>query len=193
MSEQNRKGRLQLVLLMTVFFGPLILAWLVYSLDIDLSAGHSTAHGILITPVKLVDDASLSIPREEQGSPYPGRWTLALALDGACDNLCEKLLYETRQVRVALGKEDRRVQRLVFLTGHTPLNATVLAKHPGVRVFSPDSALAGQFFAAIEPYGTDNVFLIDPLGNLIMRFTADTSMKDMHKDLHKLLTISQIG
>jgi len=193
MSEKNKQGRLQLVLLATVFFGPLILAWLFYGLGIDLSTGRSTAHGILIPPVKLVDDASLSLPREEQDSPYPGRWTLALALDGACNNLCEKLLYETRQVRVALGKEDRRVQRIVFLTGDTPLGATVLAKHPGVRVFPADSELAGEFFAAIEPYGTGNVFLIDPLGNLIMRFTADTSMKDMHKDLHKLLTISQIG
>ncbi len=193
MSDQRKKGRRQLILLVTIFFGPMILAWLLYSTGIGFPSAPSTEHGVLITPVKLVSDTNLSVPREEQDSPYPGRWTLALAADGACNQLCEQLLYEIRQVRVALGKEDRRVQRILFLTSDTPLNAAVLAKHPGLQVLAPENTLTGEFIAAIEPYGTSNVFLIDPLGNLIMYFTPDTGMKGLHKDLKKLLAISQIG
>lgn len=193
MADPRKKGRLQLVLIGAVFFGPLLLAWLLYDPGSGLQPVSTTAHGELITPVKLVPDANLSVPREEQDSPYPGRWTLVHVDNGTCSELCTQLLYETRQVRKSLGKEDKRVQRIIFLTGDTPLDATLVEQHPGLTIFAADHTLTGEFIAAIESYGTGNVFLVDPLGNLIMRFAPDTGMKDMHKDLKKLLRISKIG
>jgi len=193
MSEPRKNGRLQLILIGAVFFGPLLLAWLLYNPDGGRPPSGTTAHGELITPVKLVPDANLRVPREEQDSPYPGRWTLVHVGDGTCGEPCAQSLYETRQVRKSLGKEDRRVQRIFFLTGDTPLDATIVEQHPGLKIFASGHTLTGEFIAAIEPYGTRNVFLIDPLGNLIMRFSLDTGMKNMHKDLTKLLRISKIG
>ena len=192
MSEQ-RNGRLQLILVAAIFFGPALLAWLLYDPGGVSRPGSSTAHGELITPVKLVADANLSVPREEQDSPYPGLWTFVHVGSGDCDETCAKSLYETRQVRKALGKEDRRVQRLFFLTDETPLTASIAEQHPWLQIFAVSNPLTNDFIIAIEPYNTQNIFLIDPLGNLIMRFTPDTGMKDMHKDLKKLLKISQIG
>jgi len=193
MTDPRKKGRLQLVLIGAVFFGPLLLAWLLYDPGNGRQPVSTTAHGELITPVKLVPDANLNVPREKQDSPYPGRWTLVHVDDGACGELCTQSLYETRQVRKSLGKEDKRVQRIFFLTGDTPLDATIVEQHPGLTIFAPAHTLTGEFMAAIEPYGTSNVFLVDPLGNLIMRFAPDTGMDDMHKDLKKLLRISKIG
>lgn len=191
MSERGT-GRLQLLLIAAVFFGPVLLAWLLYDPG-GVSPGRSTAHGELITPVKLVADENLSVAREDQDSPYPGRWTLAHVGDGTCDERCVSSLYETRQVRKSLGKEDRRVQRIFFLTDDTPLAASVLEQHPGLLVFDVNDPLTDDFVAAIQQYDTQDVFLIDPLGNLIIRFTPNTGMKGMHQDLKKLLKISQIG
>jgi hypothetical protein len=190
---EQRKGRLQLLLLATIFFGPVILAWLLYEPGGGLQPGDTTAHGELITPVKLVPDENLRVSRDEQDSPYPGLWTIVHIGDGTCDESCAESLYETRQVRKALGKEDKRVQRIFFLVDDTPLNKTIVEQHPSLKVFTADDELALEFITAIEPYNTRDVFLIDPLGNLIMRFTPETGMKDMHKDLKKLLKVSHIG
>lgn len=193
MFEKRISGRLQLTLIGAVFFGPFLLAWLLYDPDGDPLPGNMTAHGELITPVKLLPDANHGVPREKQDSPYPGRWTLAHVGDGSCDETCAKSLYKTRQVRNALGTEDRNVQRIFFLTGNTPLDPAVIEHHPGLKIFSTDQMLTGEFIAAIEPYDTRDIFLIDPLGNLIVRFTPGTGMKDMHKDLKKLLSVFQLG
>jgi hypothetical protein len=193
MANLNTGGRLQLILIGAVFLGPFILAWLLYDPDGEWLPETSTAHGELIAPVKLVPDANLSVPRDEQDSPYPGIWTLVHVGDGACGETCAKSLYKTRQVRKSLGKEDRRVQRIFFLTSETRFDPAMAEHHPGLKIITADQTLADEFRKAIEPYDTWDIFLVDPLGNLIMRFTPGTGMKDMFKDLQKLLKISQIG
>ena len=193
MANLNKGGRLQLLLIAAVFLGPFFLAWVIYDPDETRMATSSTAHGELITPVKLVADTNLAVPREEQDSPYPGRWTIVHVGNGRCDQACTQSLYKTRQIRKALGKEDRRVQRFFLLTDATPLDPSIRQAHPGLSVFGANDALTDTFMSAIQPYGTGNIFLVDPLGNLMMRFTPDTGMKDIHKDLKKLLRVSQIG
>lgn len=193
MIEQQKRGRLQLVLLAAVFFGPILIAWLLYDPSGNTPTGETTANGELLTPVPLVPDANLRVAREDQDSPYPGRWTLVHTGADACAASCRQALYETRQVRKALGKEDRRVQRILFLDSTAPLDPAVTAEHPGLLVFAADGALAQEFLAAATPDNAGDVYLIDPLGNLIMRFPADLSMKGIHRDLKKLLAISHIG
>jgi hypothetical protein len=193
MAKTNKSGRLQLLLIAAVFFGPFFLAWLIYDPEETRLATDSTAHGELIEPVKLVTDEDLAVPREEQDSPYPGLWTIVHVGDGECDLTCEQSLYKTRQVRKALGKEDRRVQRFFLLTDASPLAQNMREEHPGLRIFVAGSDINSEFMAAIAPYDQDDIFLVDPLGNLIMRFTPNIGMKDIHKDLKKLLRVSQIG
>ena len=193
MANLNKGGRLQLILIGAVFLGPLLLAWLLYDPDGDWLPDSTTAHGELIAPVRLVPDANLGMPREEQDSPYPGFWTIVHVGDGACNETCANSLYKTRQIRSALGKEDRRVQRFFFLTGDTALDPAIAADHPGLKIYRANETLTAEFMTAIEPYDTRDIYLIDPLGNLIMRFTSGTGMKDIFKDLQKLLKISQIG
>jgi len=193
MTEQQKRGRLQLLLLAAVFFGPVLIAWLLYDPNGSRPAGESTANGELLTPVRLVPDANLRVAREDQDSPYPGRWTLVHTGEGACSETCREALYETRQVRKALGKEDRRVQRILFLASDAPLDPAVAHEHPGLLIFAADHALAREFVTAAAPEDAGDVYLVDPLGNLIMRFPTGTGMKGIHRDLKKLLTISHIG
>lgn len=193
MANSKKGGRLQLILIAAVFFGPFILAWLLYDPEQTRTATSSTAHGELIEPVKLVPDENLTVAREDQDSPYPGLWTVVHVGDGECTDACQQALYKTRQVRKALGKEDRRVQRFFLLTDDSPLAQNVQQEHPALKVFSAETLLTTDFLAAITPYDQQDIFLVDPLGNLIMRFTPNIGMKDIHKDLKKLLKVSQIG
>ena len=193
MTDPRTGGRLQLLMIAAIFIGPMIVAWLLYSPEGDWQPPSSTANGELLEPITLVTDEQLNVPREEQNSPYPGLWTLVQVGSGACDEYCSRSLYETRQVRKAMGKEDTRVQRIMLLTDDLPLRENVAREHPGLILFRANSEWTLAFVAAIELQSSNDVYLVDPLGNLIMRFPAGTPMKDMHKDLKKLLSISQIG
>ena len=193
MADPRNRGRLQLLLIAAVFIGPMVAAWLLYDPEGGWAPSGSTHHGELLAPVTLVTDEDLSVPRDEQDSPYPGLWSLVQVGSGACDEYCSRSLYETRQVRRALGKEDTRVQRIMFITDDLPLRDNVAEQHTGLLLFAADSEYTTQFLAAVELQNPNDVYLVDPLGNLIMRFPAGTPMKDIHRDLKKLLSISQIG
>ena len=193
MTTSKKGGRLQLMLIAAVFFGPFILAWLLYDPEQTRNATSSTAHGELIEPVMLVADENLTVAREDQDSPYPGLWTVVHVGDGECAEACQQALYKTRQVRKALGKEDRRVQRFFLLTDDSPLSEAMRREHPGLSIYDAQQPLTTDFLAAVAAYDQQDIFLVDPLGNLMMRFTPNIGMKDIHKDLKKLLKVSQIG
>lgn len=154
-------------------------------------------YGQLLPPTP-VAQAKLSGP---DGAPLElsalrGRWILVHANAAQCDEACRKQLYYMRQVRTALGKEMDRVERVWLLTDAGAPDATLLAEHPGLRVArAADSATLAQLAASASPGGPVNahIYLIDPLGNLMMRFPPDLEPKRMLKDLERLLKVSRVG
>ena len=119
-------------------------------------------------------------------------WTLLYIDQGDCAELCQEALYRSRQVRTALGKESERIQR-VFLRGS---NVDLADDHPDLIVADARSAgardLIATFPASAQP-DTGNIYLIDPLGNLMMRFPLEDNPRGMLLDLKKLLKLSRIG
>jgi hypothetical protein len=97
-----------------------------------------------------------------------------------------------RQVRITQGKDQSRIERLwVVSDGGTP-DAALLQAHPGLLVWRPaDPAFTEQFPAAKRL--DEHIYLVDPLGNLMLRFPAKLDSKRMIKDLKLLLKASQIG
>ena len=85
-----------------------------------------------------------------------------------------------------------RVQRYFIATGSTPDAELMHSAHPDLIVID-GTVTGGKVLAALGGYGEADVFVVDPLGNIMMRFPAGTSMKDMHKDLSLLLKASTIG
>jgi hypothetical protein len=114
-------------------------------------------------------------------------------LGGAqCDAQCERQLYLMRQTRIAQGKEQSRIERLWVLTDRGTPPAALLEAHPGLHAWRPaNAAFAAQFSAQGGP--SAHIYLVDPLGNLMMRFPADPEPKRIMKDLKLLLKASQIG
>jgi hypothetical protein len=126
-----------------------------------------------------------------------GKWTLLYLGAGACPVGCRTDLYNTRQVRAALGAERTRVQR-VFLAEGACCDLEWLHTQQPDLITVQASAAAAPLTAILEhagrsPGATDRVYLIDPLGNLMMSYAADARPKGMLEDLKKLLRLSHVG
>ena len=106
---------------------------------------------------------------------------------------CKEALYRTRQVRRALGKEMSRVQRFFIATAGAPNTGFLAADHPGILVLTEGLESRDAVLATLGNFAEGDVFIADPLGNVVLRFPAGTAMKDMHQDLQLLLKASQIG
>ena len=117
-----------------------------------------------------------------------GKWVLAMAAPGGCDAACQQRLYATRQARMIQGREMDRVTRVWFVTDDAPPPPALLAQHPDVvAVRVPTGALAAW------GKGADRIYVVDPLGNLVLAFPRDPDIKAMAKDLTRLLKASRIG
>jgi cytochrome oxidase Cu insertion factor (SCO1/SenC/PrrC family) len=125
-----------------------------------------------------------------------GKWTLAYIGGSRCDAPCRESLYTMRQVRLALGEDMRRVERLLILTDQEGLAELRegLKSYPGMVVATASRAALDDLRRTFdwEAY-PGSVFVIDPLGNLMMRYDPATEPKGMLKDLERLLKVSRIG
>jgi hypothetical protein len=117
-----------------------------------------------------------------------GRWVLLVAGDGRCDAACQRKLYATRQARTMQGREQDRIVRVWLVSGASAPDPSVLTEQPGlVTVGVADAALAAL------PAGPGAIYLIDPLGNLVLQYSDDPDIKGISKDLGRVLKASGIG
>ena len=172
--------RLKLGLLGAVCLAPIVLGTLAWRFGWGVSESPGN-YG------ELIEVRMLS------GSPFAelrGKWVLVTFDAAACDAACEKKLYFMRQIRRAQGKEQNRVERLWVLTdGGTP-RPELLVAIEGTRV-----SKGSPWSAAFPHQGNlaDHVYIVDPLGNLMMRYPRDPDPSKMLKDLSRLLRTSRIG
>ncbi|MEZ5564143.1 MAG: SCO family protein [Gammaproteobacteria bacterium] len=193
MTNPPRKSRLVLVLMSLLFFGPLMVAiGIYYGGDGQWRPSGTVAHGILLSPPPSLPAGEMELSGGTTTDFYT-KWSLLYVGDGDCDSVCKEALYQTRQVRRALGKEMSRVQRLFVSTGKAPDAGFLAANQPDLLVIADGVPARDRVLAALGTYAAGDVYIADPLGNLILRFPAGTSMKNMHADLQLLLKASQIG
>jgi hypothetical protein len=183
-----------------LFFAPLGLAFYMYY-------GHGAWHprgrvnsGELVEPARPLPP--LSLPLFGSGTTQPnflkGKWTLLYVVTGPCAEACRARLYDTRQVRLALDRDMTRVQR-ALIAGDDCCDAQFLRQqHPDLITIRASAADAPLL--ALLPGREDasagrgpRVYLIDPLGNLMMSYAADAKAKGMLEDMKRLLRLSSIG
>jgi hypothetical protein len=177
-----------------VFLLPVIGAFALYYGKLWRPSG-SSSKGELIEPARPLAIAGL---RHANGTPVDARvfldkWTLLYIGDGGCDADCRTALVFARQSRLALNNEMTRVQRIFLATGHCCDTAYFSAEHPGLIALDASAPEAAPLLAQFPGDRARSLFIVDPLGNLMMRHDASHTTKDLLSDLKKLLKLSHIG
>lgn len=197
------RGRLQLILLATLFFFPLLASYALYFLFPDLRPSGTVNYGDLVLPTQTLPDhlSFLDAKGEalDTAKVLRHRWTYVVVTGDDCADECLRALIMTRQVRAATNEKRSRVQRVLVLTQGGNLEALVARlapEHPDLQIVA-ETGDAGQRLSAILAAKPAPIKLIDPLGNWVLSYPAgrDTQadFKGLSKDLAKLLRISQIG
>ncbi|MFK7862229.1 MAG: SCO family protein [Granulosicoccus sp.] len=199
---KRRRSRIKLVSIFAIFAVPLILASIY--LHLVRSSGGTigdTSRGQLIQPAVPLTDFSLLADEGEAFNldSVRGIWTMLYIPVGECLDTCEKNLYHMRQVRLALNHRMDRVQRAVLMQSPTQIKADLLMEHPGLIAATGSKTAQVQLSGQVESAQTgmdpleDAIYLIDPFGNIMLRFPPDLEPKSMLKDIKHLLKVSRIG
>jgi hypothetical protein len=182
--------------LAALFLLPLALAFFAYYGTGWRPAGRVN-HGSLITPPRSLPAPALPrVPPEAgaSGDRFRGAWTLVYVGDGACDEDCRRALLVMRQTRLALNSDMTRVRRVFLATGSCCAHELIEQPEPGLAVLDATGAAAGALLAAFPADGRAHLlFVVDPLGNLMMSYDARSDPHGLLEDLRKLLRLSHIG
>lgn len=197
----RHRNLLTLAGLAALFLIPLLASfWLYYGTS--WRPPDRVNHGVLISPPRRL--AGVDLPRVDLGQSgelsapaatlFRGTWTLAYVGDGTCDPACRRTLYVMRQTRLALGTDLTRVARVFLVTGNCCAKAFLAREHAGLVVLDATGTagrkLLGQFPAGSRAY---SLFIVDPLGNLMMRYDVRRNPRGLLIDLRRLLALSDIG
>jgi hypothetical protein len=125
---------------------------------------------------------------------FKGKWVMLMAAPAACEEACRKQLFAMRQLRTMQGKEMERIERVWLITDKEPLDTIVIREFDGTHMLRADGrAIAGWLPADPGTSIADHIYMIDPLGHLMMRFPKDPEPRKVYKDIYKLLKASSVG
>lgn len=189
MSEKPdpKKTRRMLLLLGGISLAPFVGSLLLYFF---WTPQTFTNYGELL-PVTPLDQSVVAV---KEGAPFRiselrGKWVLLMADSADCDDNCKAKLYLMRQIRLTQGKNQDRIERLWLVTdGHPPAPA-LLEEYEGTRVVvAADDAFVRGLPA--QASAADHVYILDPLGNLMMRFPRNPDLSRVKRDVSRLIKAS---
>jgi hypothetical protein len=203
MQRAPDRGRWKMLAVLAVCAAPVLASYFTYYVI------KPTTHNNYGT---LVDPRSYPIPplasttldgRPEGLDKYKGKWIMLKVGGGECAQACQKQLFTMRQERLMQGKEMDRVERVWLVTDRAPIETVLIREYDGMHMLRAPAAVVAKWLPS-DPGTTadEHIYLIDPLGNLMMRFPKDTDLeggarigarKKMNKDIGKLLKASAIG
>ena len=180
------------------FIAPVVLAYIMFFF-VDVKSFVN--HGEILNPIvhiasfKLKDENNEIIPQDD----LTYKWRLISFVGKDCDEQCETRLFDTRQIHTLLAKDQHRLMRMfVHLEpAGDPLLKLIEQTHPNVIHVNGDADTIIDALGANVREGAgimnNETYIMDPMGNVMMRFTQDQPNKEFLYDLKKLLKASQIG
>jgi len=177
------RGRLQLLAILGVVLGPILLASGMYRYSFWVPEGRAW-HGELIGDGR--DLASLGV-----ASTASGHWQLLVSAPQGCAENCRQLLYLARQINIGLGREADRAGHALALSGSLPAELQVQLReaYPQLQRTTLDVDAYRRNGWPNEP----QLWLVDPHGNLVLRYADPAQGKGVLEDLRRLLKLSRIG
>lgn len=165
-------ARQKLLVLFLIASLPVVTAALVYFLL--RPQGHAGL-GQIITPPQAVGSAQ-GVDMAGQSMRLEvlrGQWLLVSVAGGSCSADCDKRLFMQRQLHAMLGGDTKRVDKVWLLNDQTPVAEPLRAALHDVTVLRVAPPTLQSWLPA--PAGTaqtDYLYVVDPLGNTVMRFPA---------------------
>ncbi|GAB4464588.1 MAG: hypothetical protein OHK0044_02220 [Burkholderiaceae bacterium] len=194
-SEAHWRRYRTLYLLLAVCAAPVAASYLAYY---AAPPSGRTNYGDLVLPQRPAPALSLTRldgTRVEMAS-LRGQWLMLQVDEAACEAACQRKLWNMRQVRLTQGKDRDRITRVWLITDAAPIAAVLLREYDGTLFLRANRAELEAFLALPADPGArlgDHIWLIDPLGNLMLRWPKNEDPNRMKKDLTKLLRVSRIG
>jgi len=184
-----------ILLVLLICAAPVVASYLTYY--VFKPAGGSTNYGTLIEPQR--PEPAGFVIHDEAGALVPpsallGKWLLISVGPSACDTACVQQLYFARQIRATQGAERDRVVPVWLRTDNGAVAPDIRTAYAQTRNWVVDPQALAQWFPTDA--GTriqDHLYLIDPNGNLMMRFPKDANPSKIKNDIAKLLHVSTIG
>jgi cytochrome oxidase Cu insertion factor (SCO1/SenC/PrrC family) len=188
----RRSGRIKMILLLLICSAPVVASYFTYYV---LRPQGRSNYGTLVTPKPLPASSALALHTEQGQAVDPqslrGQWLLVVVGDGACDTQCEQLLYTQRQLRETLGKEMDRVDRVWLVTGDAPVRPALLPALAKATVLHVQRDALAAWLEPDPGHTLDQqLYLVDPMGNWMMRFPARFDPGRVKRDLERLLRAS---
>jgi hypothetical protein len=192
-APQRRMGRVKMLLVLAVCASPVIASYLTYFV---IRPDGRTNYGGLIQPTRAMPEASLA---ELDGKVVParslkGQWLLVAVGPAACDAACEKRLFAQRQLREMLGRERERLDKVWLITDDampsSPLLAAMKAQPEVTLLRWPRADLARWLTADAGQALEDHLYLVDPMGEWMMRFPVAFDPGKVKRDIDRVLRAS---
>ncbi|MCA1324167.1 SCO family protein [Herbaspirillum sp. alder98] len=192
--KRRWRGRWKLLLVVAVCAAPMIASYLTYYV---IKPEGRNNYGTLLDPRQypIPDLGSTALDGHRAGlEDYRGKWVMLQVDRGDCTEVCRNKLFTMRQLRLMQGKEMERVERVWLIVDREPVQTMLMREFDGTDMLRVDAArLRSWLPVEAGTMAEDHIYLIDPLGNLMLRFPKDPDPGRMKKDISKVLRASAIG
>jgi cytochrome oxidase Cu insertion factor (SCO1/SenC/PrrC family) len=190
-----QRGRWILLLIALVCAAPIAISYFTYY--VIKPQGGTTSYGALVEPQRPIPASLMATGDDGHAAPLAslkGQWLMISVDGGACGEACATKLYFMRQVRALQGEERGRIATVWLRTDDAVVPEVLKTAYPDTRMLRADAAALAQWLPATDTTkDTDHIYLVDPNGNLMMRFPAHADPSKINADVAKLLKWSRIG
>jgi hypothetical protein len=191
--NRTKSGRLKMLLVLAVCAAPVIASYFTYF--VVRPQGRNN-YGELILPTRGVPELAL---KTLDGAAVPtsslrGQWLLVTVGPAGCDAECDKRLFMQRQLREMLGRERDRVEKIWLITDSVALSPALRAAvqaAPATAALRADPAAVARWLAPAPGQALEaHLYLVDPMGDWMLRWPANPEPSRVKRDLERLLRAS---
>ena len=184
-------NRIKFLVIILIFMIPFIISYFLmddYSAEKEWS---TTNYGSFVDPIITINNINIenSLGEKLNSNVFNGRWTLIYHLKNNCLDDCLKNIYLLRQIHTALGKDMNRLQRVLISNSESEID--ISKSYPGLTIIKNKPDKLSGLLNNIS--SKTSILLVDPLGNVILRYDNKFEGKKLLKEIKKLFKLSRIG
>lgn len=193
LTRQRASGRFKMLLVLLVCAAPVVASYYSYFIA---RPGGGTAYSTLIQPaVPAPALQALTLDGQPQAlRGLAGQWLLVVVSGGGCDVVCEKRLFLQRQLREMTGREADRVDKLWLLIDDAPIAPALqqaMLGSPAMNILRlPRTVVSAWLQPAPGQALEDHLYIVDPLGDWMMRAPVNADPSKLKRDVERLLRAS---